>query len=252
MMSKMIEVSNHFRQCTITQRKVVLFEDPVKLFGVAVGCNLTIGAFTYIRGGRISALRAIGRFCTIAPGFTVGDGQHPTDFLSTHPFQYKGVAFGYCREWVEFQTAIEPIEQNPVGWIGSDVWIGGNVVMMRGVKVGHGSIITAGSVVTRDVPPYAIVEGVPARVSEYRFEPEVVERLLKLQWWNYTLKSLQGVPFDEPQKALEELERRMAAGLLRKRSNILYALENGVVSVAGRRRRLIALWEKSRSETAAR
>ena len=250
-MSKAIEIGNQFRQCTVRRGKTVLFEDPVKLFGVAIGCNLTIGAFTYVRGGRISALRAIGRFCTISPGLTVGDGQHPTHYLSTHPFQYKGVAFDYCREWVEFRTSIEPIEQPAVGWIGSDVWIGGNVTMMRGIRVGHGSIIAPGSVVTRDVPPYAIVEGVPARVREYRFEPEIIARLLKLQWWDYTLKSLQGAPFEEPQKALEELERRLDAGLLRKRSKMLYAFENGAVSVAGRGKRLIALWEKYRAEKAA-
>ena len=69
--------------------------------------------------------------------------------------------------------------------IGNDVWIGMRVIIMPGVSVGHGAVIGAGAVVVKDVPPYAIVGGVPAKIIRYRFTPEVIEKLLEFQWWNY-------------------------------------------------------------------
>lgn len=69
--------------------------------------------------------------------------------------------------------------------MGNDVWVGCNSVLISGVKVGDGAIIGAGAVVTKDIPPYAIVVGVPARVIKYRFDEEVRERLLQIKWWNW-------------------------------------------------------------------
>ncbi|MHC1727620.1 MAG: CatB-related O-acetyltransferase [Syntrophobacteraceae bacterium] len=243
----MIKIINHLRNCDIKPGKRVLFEDPIRLFGVIIGCNLSIGAFTYMRGGRIAALKSIGRFCSIAPGLTVGDGEHPTHYLSTHPFQYKGVGFGFCREWIDFQTSTKSIKQLQPAAIGADVWIGANVTIMRGVNLGHGCVISPGSVVTRNVLPYEVVQGVPARNVRFRFGPEIVERLLKLKWWNYSLKSLQGVPFDKPVEALVELERRLSAGLLRKRPATLYSLRDNVLSIAARGSKLMTLLGKTAS-----
>jgi hypothetical protein len=68
--------------------------------------------------------------------------------------------------------------------IGNDVWIGGGVIVLQGTTIGDGAVIAAGAVVTRDVAPYAVVAGVPARVLKYRFSPEQVEYLLRLRWWD--------------------------------------------------------------------
>jgi carbonic anhydrase/acetyltransferase-like protein (isoleucine patch superfamily) len=70
--------------------------------------------------------------------------------------------------------------------IGSDVWIGTEVMIFSGVTIGHGSVIVSRAVVTRDVPPYAIVAGAPAKVLKYRFEPQIVEQLLQIRWWEWS------------------------------------------------------------------
>ncbi|MHC1727619.1 MAG: CatB-related O-acetyltransferase [Syntrophobacteraceae bacterium] len=229
-MNKTMDVNKYFLQCKVMRGKSIRFEDPVRLARCTVNCNLSVGAYTYIRGGRIVALRSIGRFCSVAPGLTVGDGDHPMSYLSTHPFQYKGTDFTFNSEWVDFRTSTTTMKQNLPSSIGSDVWIGANVTIMRGVKVGHGSVLGAGAIVTRDVLPYEIVLGVPAKHHRFRFEPKIIERLLKLEWWNYTLKSLEGVPFDKVEEALDVLERRSAAGLLEKRPAALFQFQDNVIS----------------------
>lgn len=215
--------------CQIKKGRIVKFEKPIRVSGCKIDCSVEIGAYTYIRGGRLAGVRSIGRFCSIAPGLTIGDGQHPTDFLSTHPFQYKGTKFSNCPEYDEFKTVTRNRRQLPVGDIGSDVWIGSGVTILRGVNVGHGAIIGAGAVVTKDVGPYEIVAGVPARVLRFRFTEDVIARLLQLQWWNYTLKSLEGIRFDEVDEALNELERRSAAGTLILRSAEQHQCVNGEI-----------------------
>lgn len=200
--------------CRIKKGRFVRFENPIRLSGCKIDCNLTVGAYTYIRGGRIAGVGTIGRFCSIAPGLTIGDGQHPTDYLSTHPFQYKGTKFADCEEYDAFVTSTKNRPQKLVGDIGNDVWIGSDVTIIRGVRIGHGAVIGAGAVVTRDVAPYEIVAGVPARTVRFRFSDDVIARLLRVQWWNFSLKSLEGIRFDDIAMALDELERRASAGEL--------------------------------------
>ena len=230
-MSKMIDLNKYIVNCKILQGKAVQFEDPVRLARLSINCDLSVGAYTYIRGGRIVALKSIGRFCSVAPGLTVGDGQHPTSYLSTHPFQYKGTDFNFNQEWNGFRTSTKTIKPPLPVTIGSDVWIGANVTIMRGVRIGHGSVIGAGAIVTRNVRPYEIVTGVPAKHLRLRFEQAIIERLLKLEWWNYTLKSLEGVPFDKIGAALDELERRAVAGSLAKRFSTVFRFQDKVLSV---------------------
>ncbi|MDL4470788.1 CatB-related O-acetyltransferase [Citrobacter braakii] len=74
--------------------------------------------------------------------------------------------------------------------IGNDVWIGNDVVLKGGISIGDGAVVAANSVVTKDVPPYAIVAGVPAKIIKYRFESDIIEQLLKIKWWNYNYTDL--------------------------------------------------------------
>ncbi|WP_269284161.1 CatB-related O-acetyltransferase [Sinorhizobium psoraleae] len=115
-----------------------------------------IGAYTYMGPmGEISGAE-IGRFCSIAPRVVIGPFEHPSDWISSHPFQFgRSRKFKFWAEASEFRFNKLPIKPRPV--IGNDVWIGDGAVIMRGITIGNGAIIAAGAVVTKDVPPYAIV-----------------------------------------------------------------------------------------------
>lgn len=120
----------------------------------------------------------IGRYCSISKGvrFVTG-GIHPPDWVSTYPFRIK---FGKPEAYRDGL----PCSKGPIT-IGSDVWIGTDALILSGVNVGDGAIIAARSVVTRDIPPYAIVAGVPARVIRSRFDETTIGALLQIAWWNW-------------------------------------------------------------------
>ncbi len=121
-----------------------------------------------------------GAFCSVGPESIIGGlGKHPTHFISTHPSFYSnldqaGLTFTNQSRYAEFsQTTIE-----------NDVWIGTRAIVLDGIKIGNGAIIAAGAIVTKDVDPYAIVGGVPARLIKYRFLPETIDFLNRWEWWN--------------------------------------------------------------------
>ena len=147
--------------------------------------NSEIGRYTYI--GERSNLQncLIGAFCSIARDVAVEAYTHPTrGFVSTSPVFFStlkqcGKSFVSENRFTE-HLSIEGY--NAI--IGNDVWIGSQALIIGGVKIGDGAIIAAGSVVTKDVPPFAIVGGVPAKVIRYRFNDDEIKKILKIQWWN--------------------------------------------------------------------
>ena len=148
--------------------------------------EVTLGDFTYIAGNTNISKTTIGKFCSIGPYCKIGLGKHPTkDFVSTHPVFFSTlkqaqVTFADRNYFDEFAYII----------IGNDVWLGANVIVVDGVKIGDGAIVAAGSVVTKDIPPYTIVGGVPAKIIKYRFEKEEIEKLLQLKWWDMDVEYL--------------------------------------------------------------
>ena len=127
----------------------------------------------------------IGRYCALATGtrFLMAGGSHPTVGVSTFPFTMFG------GEWTERTIDIVtslPSKGDTI--VGNDVWFGYGALVMPGVRIGDGAIIGAGSVVTTDVPPYAVVAGNPARVVRRRYDDTDVERLLRAAWWNWPVE----------------------------------------------------------------
>jgi len=183
----------------------IVCEMPVKIGG-EISFKGTIGAYTYVRRGcRLSpALHSIGRYCSIAPDVKIGDGNHPTDWLSTHPFQWGATPLVPKRD--DYPKFSKP---NSSITIGNDVWIGTNVVITPNVNIGDGAIIAAGAVVVKDVPPFAIVGGIPAKVIRYRFSNDIIERITAVKWWKYTPDSMHGVSFDEPLRAIDQIIDRI-------------------------------------------
>lgn len=153
------------------------------------GCklsNVNVGDYSYISKGSDINNCKIGRYCSIAPYVKIGFGIHPTNYLSTSPIFYNnnnvfGFSINHDKEFKEFK------ETN----IGNDVWIGLNAIIIDGIKIGDGSIIGAGAVVTKDVEPYSIVGGVPAKLIRYRFNEEKIKRLLDTRWWDYEIYDIE-------------------------------------------------------------
>jgi acetyltransferase-like isoleucine patch superfamily enzyme len=199
------------------------FEPPCSLKWMAILYSCALGAFSYAVNGYFFAC-TIGRYVSIGENVQAGRGDHPTDWLSTSPFQYLhksklfdvGTDFSGGKNYAALgevssvitrpPTVIKPIE------IGHDVWIGHGAYVKPGVKIGNGAVVAAHAVVTKDVPPYAIVAGNPARVKRMRFDDQVIESLENLQWWQYALWDLQDIAFDQIELAIEQIGSRIEEG----------------------------------------
>lgn len=145
----------------------------------------------------------IGHFCSIANQVVIGGGRHPVEWAGMSPVFYEG-RDSVTKKFSTFERP-EPMRTS----IGSDVWIGYRAIIMQGVTVGHGAVVGAGSVVTRDVPPYAIVAGSPARLIRYRFEEQLREALLASRWWDRsdTVLELCADQVRDPARFLERLNQ---------------------------------------------
>lgn len=146
----------------------------------------TIGKMSYLGKNCLLNKVEIGNFCSIGDNVKVIYGSHPTNqFFSTHPafFSTKkqsNITFVNKDLYIENKK----LKGNMSVIIQNDVWIGSNVSIFEGVKIGTGSILAAGAVVIKDVPPYSIVGGVPAKLISYRFKPNIISELLKSNWWS--------------------------------------------------------------------
>jgi len=148
----------------------------------------TIGDYTYAAGDAAIIYAEIGSFCSIASHVRINPGNHPMNRVTQHHLTYRRVQYGFDSNddadffaWREAHRCV----------IGHDVWIGHAAIVLPGVSIGTGAVVGAGAVVTKDVAPYEIVGGVPARRIRARFAPEVAQKLLAIAWWEWDRATLE-------------------------------------------------------------
>ena len=185
--SKMLEYSNDYLQIGyMSVLNNCIFNKYNTVYENVELDEVSLGDFTYISAYTRIVKTNIGKFCSIGDNCKIGLGKHPSKtFVSTHPiffstFKQTQISFADKNYFKEYENIT----------IGNDVWIGHGSIIVDGVNISDGVIVAAGAVVTKDIPPYAIVAGVPAKIIKYRFEKDKIEKLLKLQWWNDDLESL--------------------------------------------------------------
>lgn len=170
--------------------------DKTAKVGTGSNCiNMTMGRYSYMGKNNSVTNTEIGSFCSIASYCAIGGGAHAMDMISTSPVFIKG------RNTFGVSFGLKESEINKPVSIGNDVWIGEGVFINDGIKIGNGAIIGAHSVVTHDVPAYAIAVGAPAKVIRYRFTPDEIEYLQNTEWWNLDERL-----FAEHPTAFESLE----------------------------------------------
>lgn len=145
----------------------------------------------------------IGSFCSIANNVIIGGAMHPIDWVSTSPVFYEG------RDSVKIKFYEHKKEKGKTTFIGHDVWIGQYSLIKQGVSIGTGAVIGMGSIVTKDVPPYTVVAGCPAKIIRDRFDKKIKDSLLESNWWmlpNDKLKEL-GFYFNDPIIFLDKVKK---------------------------------------------
>lgn len=156
------------------------FSPDVKIYRDARLLNATLGRMTYVAEGARLGYCEIGAYSSIGPQSLIGGlGKHPTQLISTHPAFYStlgqaGRAFAKQDQFHELQETV----------LGNDVWVGARAVILDGCRIGNGAIVAAGALVTKDVPAYTIVGGVPAKPIRLRFSQEVITEFLAWGWWD--------------------------------------------------------------------
>jgi acetyltransferase-like isoleucine patch superfamily enzyme len=180
MIRKLLDI---FRNRRDPYSRFIISNGPVRVeSNVDFAKKIQIGSYTFV--GKNSTLGpnlvSIGKFCSIGSGVILGPNNHPTNALSTS-------AVFYSRSWGFVSNSKKSEYNNRPVVIENDVWIGSNAIVIGPVTLGNGSVIAAGSVVTKNVPAFAIVAGVPAQIIKYRFDEKTISNIQRKEWWNLPL-----------------------------------------------------------------
>lgn len=173
-------------------------DDDVFLAGTTLGCythvqahsvfyDVVVGDYSYFAGYNQVFYADIGKFCSVASYARINTTNHPTyDRIAQHHFTYRSKRFGFGEDDEKFFE----LRKGKSVTIGNDVWIGHNAIIMPGVRIGNGAVIGAGTIVTKDVEPYSIVAGVPAKMINKRFSEDLIERIETIKWWDWDHRTI--------------------------------------------------------------
>lgn len=190
--------------------KSIIESDVDKTAVVYTSCNIvgcTIGKYSYIGHDSMMVNTEVGNFCSISDHVFIGGPEHPIDWVSTSPvFQdVKQTGSGPKKRF-----SMHKLPDYKLTQIGNDVWIGHNAVIKQGVHISDGAVIGSGAIVTADVPPYAIVGGVPAKIIKYRFDVDVIKDLVESKWWDMDDEQIEKFAplMNNPVKFIEVIKHR--------------------------------------------
>lgn len=180
---------------TIQENTVIKRSELADFVNIHNDCKMngsSVGSYSYIAKSSEISYTDIGKFCSIGAEVWIGVGKHPPNFISTNPVFYStlnkqlGFSFSDKQLYEEFSRCT----------IGNDVWIGSRVMILDGITIGDGAIVAANSVVTKDVAPYSVVGGTPAKLIKTRFDEATTKKLLQQKWWNWPVDDIKSkLPF---------------------------------------------------------
>ena len=233
--------------------KNTIFEPPCSIKRIGIEYSFELGAFSYGVSGHYFACK-IGRYCSFGEDVQVGRHSHPMHWFSTSPFFYQKYdsilglpippKFNFNFQADFISTSLPTKLKQTV--IGNDVWIGHGAFILPGINIGHGAVIAAMSVVTKDVPAYAIAAGNPAKIIRYRFEDEHIKSLLEIKWWEFAPWQLKGIFVDDIDQFIKHVTRLRDEGQkIYEPSRVLF-FENEFMDCQNLILRKLAFYEQSK------
>ena len=197
--------------------------EPFARYQVGSSIN-SMDAFSYTNSSLFHGI-TIGRYSSLAENVRAFCGTHSPDWISTSSNFFKA-------EYLESTEDLTYEERNKNSIrIGNDVWIGSHVALKNDITIGDGAIIGTGAVVTEDVPPFAVMDGVPARIIRFRFSKDIIKKIMALQWWKYALRDLKGMRADHPKGFLLALEQRINAGEIAPYAPKKFSIDHFLLSI---------------------